>query len=111
MGTLLRSAANSGSSLRSLSNDETKGLSYIKTFLNITANLTAKANLPTTYSLVLFMTSILNGMVLFYGNTFGQKKLDDSSSLFVREVLNPRLKAAVENARPKAHFIRHGLAA
>jgi hypothetical protein len=57
------------------------------------------------------MTFTWNGMALFYGNTFGQKKLDDSSNLFVREAPNPRLKTDVENARLKARFFRHGLAA
>jgi hypothetical protein len=57
------------------------------------------------------MTFTSNGMTLFYGNTFGQKKLDDSSNLFVRETPNTRLKTDVENARLKARFLRHGLAA
>jgi hypothetical protein len=43
-------------------------------------------------------------MAIFYGNTFGQKKLDDSLNLFVREAPNPRLKTDVENARLKLAF-------
>jgi hypothetical protein len=79
-------------------------LSCIKTFLNITASLTAKANLPNTCFLVLFMTFTSNGMTLFYGNTFGQKKLDDSSNLFVREAPNPRLKLMSKKLALKLAF-------
>jgi hypothetical protein len=50
------------------------------------------------------MTFTSNGMTLFYGNTFGQKKLDDSSNLFVREAPNPRLKTDFEKARLKARL-------
>jgi hypothetical protein len=57
------------------------------------------------------MTFTSKGMVLFYGNTSGQKKLDDSSNLFEREAPDPRLKTDVENARLSGSLIRHGLAA
>ena len=80
------------------------GFAVHQDFLEHNSKPTAKANLPNTCFLVLFMTFTSNGMALFYGNTFGQKKLDDSSNLFVREAPNPRLKTDVEKLALKLAF-------